>query len=77
MDISPSKQRRTVLQNLKPYTQYAYFVKTLTVADYHYQVDATSDLQYFRTAPAKPGPIKKIYYRSLSSSELVSSDPTK
>ncbi|XP_061392811.1 insulin-like peptide receptor [Musca vetustissima] len=70
MDSTSSTQRRHVLRNLKPYTQYAYFVKTLTATSFHYQVDATSEIQYFRTAPAKPGPLAKIYYRSLSPTEI-------
>ncbi|XP_075145852.1 secreted decoy of InR [Haematobia irritans] len=70
VDTAPSKQRRHVLRHLRPNTQYAYFVKTLTIADYHYQVDASTEIQYFRTAPAKPGPLQKIYYRSLSPNEI-------
>uniref|UniRef100_A0A1I8PES9 Fibronectin type-III domain-containing protein n=1 Tax=Stomoxys calcitrans TaxID=35570 RepID=A0A1I8PES9_STOCA len=70
VDTAPSKQRRHILRNLRPYTQYAYFVKTLTISNYHYQVDASSDIQYFRTTPARPGPLQKIYYRSLSPNEI-------
>uniref|UniRef100_A0A1I8M7B5 Receptor L-domain domain-containing protein n=1 Tax=Musca domestica TaxID=7370 RepID=A0A1I8M7B5_MUSDO len=70
MDTTSSKQRRHVLRHLKPYTQYAYFVKTLTITSYHYHVDATSEIQYFRTAPGRPGPLAKIYYRPVSPTEI-------
>ncbi|XP_073826924.1 secreted decoy of InR [Musca autumnalis] len=70
MDTTNSTQRRHILRNLKPNTQYAYFVKTLTIVNYHYLIDASSDIQYFRTALAKPGPLAKIYYRPLSPNEI-------
>lgn len=75
MDISTSKNIRHVLRGLKPYTQYAYFVKTLTLLDYHNDMYALSKVQYFRTLPAKPGAPAKLYYHTTANSanEIVSS----
>lgn len=73
MDVSPTRNRRHVISNLKPYTQYAYFVKTLTRTDYHMQIDAYSKILYFRTEPSKPSPVSKLYGRSEQSTQIVSS----
>lgn len=72
MDVSPTRNRRHVISNLKPYTQYAYFVKTLTRTDYHMQIDAYSKILYFRTEPSKPSPVSKLYGGSEQSTQIVS-----
>ncbi|ALC45735.1 CG3837 [Drosophila busckii] len=71
MDVSPSQSRRHIIYNLKPYTQYAYFVKTLTRTDYHMRIDAYSEISYFRTLPSKPSPVSRIYGSSEHSTEIT------
>ncbi|XP_054746836.1 insulin receptor [Anastrepha obliqua] len=71
MDINPTKNVRYIISNLKPYTQYAYFVKTLTMTDYHIQVDAYSKIQYVRTLPSKPGPVRRLYYSAIDIDKVV------
>ncbi|TDG49538.1 hypothetical protein AWZ03_004029 [Drosophila navojoa] len=71
MDVSLSKNRRHVISNLKPYTQYAYFVKTLTRTDYHMQVDAYSKILYFRTLPSKPSPVSQLHGSSDHSTQIM------
>ncbi|XP_017486214.1 PREDICTED: insulin receptor isoform X2 [Rhagoletis zephyria] len=71
MDINPTKNVRYIISNLKPYTQYAYFAKTLTMTDYHIQVDAYSKIQYFRTLPSKPGPVRRVYYTAIAIDKIV------
>ncbi|XP_034487074.1 insulin-like peptide receptor isoform X2 [Drosophila innubila] len=71
MDVSPTKNRRHVISNLKPYTQYAYFVKTLTRTDYHMQIDAYSTIQYFRTLPSKSSPVSHVFGTSDYSTQIT------
>uniref|UniRef100_A0A6P4F9F9 Insulin receptor n=1 Tax=Drosophila rhopaloa TaxID=1041015 RepID=A0A6P4F9F9_DRORH len=71
MDISPNKSRRHVIRNLKPYTQYAYFVKTLTRTDYHIQIDAYSKIAYFQTLPDRPSPVVRIRGSSEISTQIL------
>ncbi|XP_020718079.1 insulin receptor isoform X2 [Ceratitis capitata] len=71
MKVNPSKNIRYILTNLKPATQYAYFVKTLTMTNYHMQMDGYSPIQYFSTLPSKPGAVTKIYYSPLSLNKIV------
>lgn len=73
MDVAPTKSRRHVIGGLKPYTQYAYFVKTITRTDYHLKVDAYSTIAYFQTLPDKPSPVFRIHGNSEISSQIVSS----
>ncbi|XP_034114912.1 insulin-like peptide receptor isoform X2 [Drosophila albomicans] len=61
MDVSIGKNRRHMISNLKPYTQYAYFVKSMSPWDYHRQMEAYSKIQYFRTLPSKPSPPRRLY----------------
>lgn len=56
--------------HLKPYTQYAYYVKTYTVASE--QRGGISPIQYFRTAPYKPEQVTKLSVAVNGSSEIVS-----
>ncbi|XP_030373833.1 insulin receptor [Scaptodrosophila lebanonensis] len=71
MDVSPTKNRRHVITGLRPYTQYAFFVKTLTRTDYHMQIDAYSDILYFRTLPSKPSPVAHLYCTSQLSTKVL------
>ncbi|XP_017002653.2 insulin-like growth factor 1 receptor [Drosophila takahashii] len=71
MDVSPNKSRRHVISGLKPYTQYAYFVKTLTRTEYHIQMDAYSKIGYFQTLPDRPSPVVRIYGSSVTTSQIV------
>lgn len=61
-----------ILTNLKPYTQYAFYVKTYTVARGTQSVrGAQSRIQYFRTLPDVPSPPKDLKAFPNSSSEIV------
>ncbi|KAH8388337.1 hypothetical protein KR093_004502 [Drosophila rubida] len=71
MDVSNGKNRRHMIVNLKPYMQYAYFVKTLTRLDYHLHLDAYSPIQYFRTLPSKPSPVRRLYGVSDYSTQIM------
>ncbi|XP_037952670.1 insulin-like receptor [Teleopsis dalmanni] len=70
-DVTINRNIRHVIKNLKPYTQYAYFVKTLSIIEFHWQIEAYSKIQYFRTLPSTPGPVGVIFYHSLTTTELV------
>ncbi|OAD57588.1 Insulin-like receptor [Eufriesea mexicana] len=59
------------LSQLKPYTQYAYYVKTYTIATE--RSGAQSNLTYFRTMPEAPSAPRSLTTRSNSSSELIMS----
>lgn len=72
MNVVITQSRRHVISGLKPYTQYAYFVKTLTRTDYHMQLDAYSTIGYFQTLPDRPSPVMKLHGSSELSSEIVS-----
>ncbi|XP_037048445.1 insulin-like receptor [Bradysia coprophila] len=58
-----------VLINLKPYTQYAYYVKTRTVASE--PNGGQSEIQYFQTLPSRPGMVQKMKISPHGSSSLV------
>lgn len=58
-----------LIQNLKPHTRYAYYIKTYLVAAE--KQGGQTDIKYFWTAPAKPEPVRHLVVRSNSSSELV------
>ncbi|CAK9825863.1 Insulin-like receptor [Anthophora retusa] len=57
------------LSQLKPYTQYAYYVKTYTIATE--RSGAQSNLTYFRTMPDAPSLPRSLSTWSNSSSELI------
>lgn len=65
-----AKMLQIVITNLKPYTQYAFYVKTYTIASE--PSGGQSDILYFRTAPWQPGMVQKIKVVPNSSSSLVS-----
>ncbi|KAH1023594.1 hypothetical protein HUJ04_012768 [Dendroctonus ponderosae] len=56
------------LNNLKPYTQYAFFVKTYTIATE--KNGAQSDINYFRTKPSEPSAVEQVQIVQSSSSSL-------
>ncbi|XP_011300657.1 insulin-like receptor [Fopius arisanus] len=58
-----------ILTQLKSYTQYAYYVKTYTIATE--RSGAQSDLMYFTTLPSPPEPPRVLLTWSNSSSELI------
>lgn len=58
-----------ILTLLKPYTQYAYYVKTYTIATE--RSGAQSKLEYFTTLPDAPSPPRALSIWSNSSSEMV------
>lgn len=59
-----------ILTHLKPYTQYAYYVRTYTVASE--QRGGLSPIQYFTTLPHKPEQVTKFKVEQNGSSEIVS-----
>nr|CDI30232.1 Insulin Receptor [Blattella germanica] len=65
----PVNQTITLLPHLKPYTQYAFYVKTYTIATE--RTGARSDIQYFRTLPYAPSPPMGLDVKAQSSSELI------
>ncbi|XP_075217094.1 insulin-like receptor [Lycorma delicatula] len=68
-DTPKNEPLRHILTRLKPYTQYAFYVKTYTIATE--KTGAQSPIQYFRTDPDTPTkPILPKAY-SNSSHELV------
>lgn len=69
---NPSKKNVSiehVLTNLKPYTQYAFYIKTYTIASE--QHGAESHIQYFTTKPAQPSIPRQISITSNSSDSLI------
>uniref|UniRef100_A0ABD2XMG2 Tyrosine-protein kinase receptor n=1 Tax=Trichogramma kaykai TaxID=54128 RepID=A0ABD2XMG2_9HYME len=59
----------TILASLKPYTQYAYYVKTYTILTE--RSGAQSKLQYFTTLPGQPSAVRSLAIYSNSSDTLV------
>ncbi|KAJ6634889.1 Insulin-like receptor [Pseudolycoriella hygida] len=64
-----AKVIQIILTNLKPYTQYAYYVKTYTITTEPY--GGQSDIQYFTTMPAQPGMVQKMKVLPNGSSSLI------
>lgn len=50
----------SLITGLKPYTQYAYYVKTYTMASE--SNGAQSDINYFRTMPGSRFSYKYLFY---------------
>ncbi|XP_055851145.1 insulin-like receptor [Episyrphus balteatus] len=72
MDMKLSPNIRHVFSNLKPNTQYAYFVKTFSSKENNHQSQAWySPIQYFKTAQTKPGPVQKIYSIQIAKTATV------
>ncbi|XP_059487087.1 insulin-like receptor [Neocloeon triangulifer] len=67
-----SAQVNHLIGHLKPYTQYAYYIKTYMLSSRHSKAQgAQSPLQYFRTKPAVPSVPRNLKATSNSSSEIV------
>lgn len=60
-----------LISNLVPFTQYAYFVRTMTIINYHRPSESYSPIQYFKTLPSRPGKVSKIVYQHFSKSQMV------
>ncbi|KAJ6635295.1 Insulin-like receptor [Pseudolycoriella hygida] len=60
-----------ILTKLKPYTQYAYYVKTFTIAWEPF--GGQSDINYFRTSPSQPGPVQNLEIVAHDSSSITPS----
>lgn len=59
----------TVITRLRPYTQYAYYIKAFTISNT--KIGGQTDIHYFRTLSDKPGNMKSLTASSNSSSEIV------
>lgn len=59
------------LTGLKPYTQYAYYIKTYTIASETF--GGLTDILYFRTAPWQPDRVQNMKLIENGSSSIVSS----
>ncbi|XP_044591590.1 insulin-like receptor isoform X2 [Cotesia glomerata] len=77
-DVAPESSNESsnliitaLLTQLKPYTQYAFYVKTYTIATE--RSGAQSKVQYFTTLPGEPSQPRSFSVWSNSSSELVMS----
>lgn len=56
--------------HLKPYTQYAVYVKTYTIASE--KKGGQSKIEYFRTLPSTPDPVRNLEFNVLNYSSIVS-----
>lgn len=65
----PDSPHTYIMTDLRPYTQYAYYVKTYTIASERF--GAQSKIKYFTTYPDKPSEPRALSIYSNSSSELV------
>lgn len=65
-----AEQFPVLMSRLEPYTQYAYYVKTYTIASEPY--GGQSEIQYLTTDPDKPDPVQRLTALSNGSSEIVS-----
>ncbi|XP_011494410.1 PREDICTED: insulin-like peptide receptor [Ceratosolen solmsi marchali] len=61
--------QQTILAMLKPFTQYAYYVKTYTISTE--RSGAQSKLQYFTTLPGQPSAVRSLTIYSNASDTLV------
>ncbi|XP_063002373.1 insulin receptor-related protein [Elgaria multicarinata webbii] len=73
LPLSHDQEPGVKLQNLKPWTQYAIFVRaiTLTTAEEGRNYGAQSEVVYIRTAPAVPTVPRDVISMSNSSSHLI------
>lgn len=60
-----------LVSHLKPYTQYAYYIKTYTIASE--PLGGQTKIQYFRTQPDEPEPVRRLIVTSNGSFEIVNS----
>ncbi|CAH1989756.1 unnamed protein product [Acanthoscelides obtectus] len=71
-DVAVQETDQTVTQllpNLKPYRQYAFFVKTYTIASE--KTGAQSDIMYFMTLPSTPSSPQNLQVYSNASDSLI------
>nr|CAI5859006.1 unnamed protein product [Callosobruchus analis] len=71
-DVAVQETDQTVTQllpNLKPYRQYAFFVKTYTIASE--KIGAQSDIMYFTTLPSIPSSPQNLQVYSNASDSLI------
>ncbi|KAH8243532.1 hypothetical protein KR032_008318, partial [Drosophila birchii] len=59
---------RTTFMNLKPYTQYAYYVRTKAI--FSELTNAQSGVQHFMTKPAQPSQVSSVNITSISDSKI-------
>ncbi|XP_054829766.1 insulin receptor-related protein [Eublepharis macularius] len=73
LPLNNDQEPGVVLQNLKPWTQYAAFVRaiTLTTAEEGRNYGAQSEVVYIRTMPAAPTVPRHVISMSNSSSHLI------
>nr|XP_034993150.1 insulin receptor-related protein isoform X2 [Zootoca vivipara] len=73
LPLNNEQEPGVVLQSLKPWTQYAIFVRaiTLTTAEERRNYGAQSEVVYIRTMPAAPTVPRDVISMSNSSSHLI------
>ncbi|KAM4664021.1 insulin receptor-related protein [Discoglossus pictus] len=73
LPLNNDQEPSVTLTNLKPWTQYAMYVRaiTLTTADEGRNFGAQSDVVYIRTKPAAPTVPQDVMIMSNSSSHLI------
>lgn len=70
IDQAKGTHFNVLLSRLTPFTTYAYYIRTYTIAS---QMDGgQTDIQYLTTDPAKPDPVMKIVAEVKSDTEIVS-----
>ncbi|RZF38993.1 hypothetical protein LSTR_LSTR003736 [Laodelphax striatellus] len=67
-DKNTTKHMSQLITQLKPYTQYAFYVKTYTIASEN--SGAQSNIIYFRTEPDTPSMPQNLVAKAESSSEI-------
>lgn len=67
----PTKETRYVLIHLKPFTQYAFYVKTMTISTE--RRNGQSIIHYFKTRSDKPDFVNNVQAYADSSSVIVMS----
>lgn len=69
-DVSdPTKETYVLFSYLKPYTQYAFYVKTLTISTE--RRNAQSPIQWFMTKADQPKSVEKVMAYANTSSNIV------
>ncbi|XP_030043845.1 insulin receptor-related protein [Microcaecilia unicolor] len=73
LPLNPVQDPGVMLMNLKPWTQYAIFVRaiTLTTAEEGRNFGAQSEVVYVRTKPAAPTVPRDVIFMSNSSSHVI------
>lgn len=65
----PTKSKYHIFQNLKPYTRYSFYVKTLTISTE--RRNAQSNILNFKTKSDQPKSVNKLQAYSNSSYNIV------